>query len=131
MRAVAQKHKVPLTVIRSIIAAEYGYNEQAVSNKGAVGLMQLMPATAEEWGADPAIPEQNIEAGTHYFRWLYNRYRKSPDRFQCAIAAYKAGPGNVDRCHGIPPFPETQNYVKRVMEYCKRYGSSEQWAFSD
>lgn len=125
IRAAARKHGVPRAMIRSVIAAESNFNPVALSDKGAVGLMQLMPETAAELGADPHIPEQNIEAGTHYLRQLQSRYRNRRDSWIRAIAAYNAGPGNVDRYSGIPPFPETQQYVKRVFGYFKRYSASD------
>lgn len=121
VRAMARKHNVEPAFVKSIIAAESAFNPAAVSNKGAVGLMQLMPDTAEELGADPKIPEQNIEAGATYLSRLMYRYRNSRDQLKRTIAAYNAGPGNVDRYHGVPPFKETQTYVKRVLTYYKVY----------
>ena len=116
IHASAQKHKVPPTFVRSIVAAESNYNSEAVSPVGAIGLMQLMPQTAEEFGCDPKIPEQNVEAGTRYLRVLIDRYKKKRDPLKHVIAAYNAGPGNVDRYKGVPPFRETRTYVKRVIE---------------
>jgi soluble lytic murein transglycosylase-like protein len=131
IRAVSQKHKVPAAMIRGVIAAESNFKPEALSPKGAIGLMQLMPATAEELGADPAVPEQNVEAGAQYLSWLLNRYRNKRDRLQCAIAAYNAGPGNVDRYDGVPPFPETRDYVKRVLANCKRFGGVQEMALAN
>jgi soluble lytic murein transglycosylase-like protein len=121
IEASAEKHRVPANFVRSIVAAESNYNPSAVSSKGAIGLMQLMPETAEELGANPAIPEQNIDAGTRYLRILMDRYAKQRNPLQRVIAAYNAGPGNVDRYRGIPPFRETRSYVKRVMAYLQEF----------
>ena len=119
--AASRKHQVKPAFIKSIIAAESGFAPGAVSPKGAVGLMQLMPATAREFGADPAVPEQNVDAGAHYLSWLMRRYAKRRDQFRRAIAAYNAGPGAVERYHGIPPYRETRAYVARVLRFFKKY----------
>jgi hypothetical protein len=116
IHASAQKHNVPPTFVRSIVEAESNYDSEAISPVGAVGLMQLMPRTAEEFGCDPKIPEQNVEAGTRYLRVLMDRYKKKRDPLKHVIAAYNAGPGNVDRYKGVPPFRETRTYVKRVIQ---------------
>lgn len=108
-------------MVKSIVAAESNFDSDAVSAKGAIGLMQLMPRTAHEWGADPTVPEQNIEAGTRYLSYLMNHYRKSRKQLACAIAAYNAGPGAVDHYHGVPPFPETRGYVARVLAFLHRF----------
>jgi soluble lytic murein transglycosylase-like protein len=121
IEAMAQKHQVPAEFVKSIMAAESNFNSDAVSPKGAIGLMQLMPETAREWGADPRIPEQNVEAGTRYLRFLMQRYRNSRKPLACAIAAYNAGPGAVDRFHGVPPFRETRGYVARVLSLLRRF----------
>jgi soluble lytic murein transglycosylase-like protein len=121
IQAMAEKYRVPAEFVKSIVAAESGFNSDAVSAKGAIGPMQLMPATAREWGADPSIPEQNIEAGTRYLSFLINHYRKSRKPLACAIAAYNAGPGVVDRYHGVPPFRETRGYVARVLAFLRRF----------
>jgi len=122
--AAAEKHNVPAAFVKSIVAAESNFNCAAISPRGAIGLMQLMPETAQQFGADPAIPEQNIDAGTRYLRWLMNRYQNSRSSIKRVIAAYNAGPGNVDRYHGIPPFRETRSYVTRVMGFLKQFGGS-------
>jgi soluble lytic murein transglycosylase-like protein len=83
--------------------------------------MQLMPETAREWGADPRIPEQNVEAGIRYLRFLMERYRNSRRPLACAIAAYNAGPAAVDRFHGVPPFRETRGYVARVLSFLHHF----------
>ena len=121
IHAMAEKYGVPAEFVKSIVAAESGFNSGAVSAKGAIGPMQLMPETAREWGADPTIPEQNIEAGTRYLSFLINHYRKSRKSLACVIAAYNAGPGAVDRYHGVPPFRETRGYVARVLSFLRRF----------
>ena len=117
----ARKHKVPAAFVKSIVAAESNFDCDAISSKGAIGLMQLMPETAEEYGADPANPEQNIDAGTRYLRVLLNRYHKYRNCLPRAIAAYNAGPGVVDHYRGVPPYPETRGYVKRVLGFLHRF----------
>jgi soluble lytic murein transglycosylase-like protein len=119
--AAAKKHRVPAAFVNSIVAAESNFNRDAVSRKGAIGLMQLMPATAEEYGADPNIPEQNVDAGTHYLRALMDKYGSRRSSLKRVIAAYNAGPGRVDRYHGVPPFRETRAYVVRVLSLLRRY----------
>jgi len=120
----AAKHNVPAAFVQSIVAAESNFNCAAVSPRGAIGLMQLMPETASQFGADPKIPEQNIEAGTRYLRWLMDRYQNRRSAIKHVIAAYNAGPGMVDRYHGIPPFRETRSYVTRVLGFFKQFGGS-------
>lgn len=83
--------------------------------------MQLMPETAREMGADPFIPEENVEAGTKYLGWLQRKYGNRRHSLEKTIAAYNAGPGNVDRYRGVPPFRETRSYVARVLMYLDRY----------
>jgi len=121
--AAARKHQVNPAFIKSIIAAESGFSAGAVSPKGAIGLMQLMPATAREFGADPNVPEQNIEAGVHYLSWLQQRYAHKKDQLRRVIAAYNAGPGAVERYRGVPPYRETRVYVARVLRFYKRYST--------
>jgi soluble lytic murein transglycosylase-like protein len=111
----AREHNVDAAYVLSVMAAESSYDAAAVSPAGAIGLMQLMPATAEEMGYDASDWQENIEAGTHYLGYLLQRYRHRRNGVQLAIAAYNAGPANVDRYNGIPPFRETRTYVKRVL----------------
>jgi soluble lytic murein transglycosylase-like protein len=99
-------------LIAEVIAAESNFNAKAVSRKRALGLMQLLPETAARYAvANVFDPAQNIDAGTHYLRDLLERYRGNV-RF--ALAAYNAGPEMVDRYGGVPPFPETQCYVRQI-----------------
>jgi soluble lytic murein transglycosylase-like protein len=125
IRASARKYQVPVAFVKSIVAVESNFNSTVVSRKGAVGLMQLMPATAREYGADPTVPEQNIDAGTHYLRFLMERYRRSRNPMRTAIAAYNAGPRTVDRYGGVPPFRETRGYVVRVFALLRQFQSSQ------
>jgi soluble lytic murein transglycosylase-like protein len=117
-------HGVDPAVVLSIIKAESAFREDAVSPKGALGPMQLMPETAAELGYDPTDLTENIQAGTEYVSWLIDRYKNRRNGLSLAIAAYNAGPGNVDRYRGVPPFAETRSYVKRVMAYYKDYRRS-------
>jgi soluble lytic murein transglycosylase-like protein len=121
IRAAALKHRVPAAFITSIVAAESNFNPCALSPKGAIGLMQLMPATAQLFGADAAVPEQNVDAGTHYLRFLMDRYHKYRNWLTRVIAAYNAGPGVVDRYHGVPPYRETRTYVARVLGFMRKF----------
>ena len=121
IRAAARRQHISEAFIKSIVAAESNFDANAVSPKGAIGLMQLMPATAHEFGADPAIPEQNIEAGTRYLRGLMDKYRRSRNSLTRVIAAYNAGPGAVARYHGVPPFRETRGFVVRVRAFLLRF----------
>ena len=117
----AEKHKVRAALVKGIVAAESAFNANAVSPKGAIGLMQLMPETAQQYGADPLIPEQNIDAGTKYLGVLIAKYSKYRNGLTRAIAAYNAGPGVVDKYRGVPPYKETRGYVIRVLSYMKQY----------
>jgi soluble lytic murein transglycosylase-like protein len=107
---------LPPALVHSVARAESGYREDAVSPKGAVGLMQLMPATAAALNTDPYDPTQNAEAGAKYLRDLLLKYENDPHQVSKAVAAYNAGPAAVDKHHGIPPYPETVQYVNRVLQ---------------
>jgi len=109
--AAADKYGLPRALIRCVMAAESGFEPGAVSPKGAVGLMQLMPATAQTLNADAHDPAQNADAGARYLRDLLQRY---DGRLWHALAAYNAGPAAVDKYKGVPPYRETINYVKRI-----------------
>jgi soluble lytic murein transglycosylase-like protein len=107
----SRTHQVDPLLVHSIIKVESNYNSFAVSNKGAEGLMQLMPPTARMLGVSNSFdPQQNIEAGVKYLKYLQGVYKD--DRL--ALAAYNAGPGAVDKYKQVPPFKETQNYVEQV-----------------
>ena len=112
VEAAALKHGLPARVVHSVVSADSGYRPGAVSPKGAIGLMQLMPATAQAFGADPHDPAQNVEAGTAYLRELLIKYNGNS---ALALAAYNAGPGAVDRYNGVPPYAETRTYIERVL----------------
>jgi soluble lytic murein transglycosylase-like protein len=120
----AIKHRVPAAFVTSIVAAESNFDCAAISPRGAVGLMQLMPETARQFGANPAVPAENIDAGTQYLGWLMKRYEKRRDSIKHVIAAYNAGPGMVDRYRGVPPFRETRAYVTRVLGFLKQFSPS-------
>ena len=109
--AAADKYGLPRALVRSVMAAESGFAPSAVSPKGAIGLMQLMPETAQTLKADPRDPAQNADAGARYLRDLLVRYDGS---LWHALAAYNAGPGAVDKYNGIPPYRETLDYIRRV-----------------
>ena len=112
----ALRNGLPPDLLHSIAAVESGYRQDAVSPKGAVGIMQLMPRTAKELQADPTDPEQNVDAGARYLRELLIKYIDDPWQLRKALAAYNAGPAAVDRYGGIPPYLETQLYVQRVLQ---------------
>ena len=114
----AREHQVEPALVKAVIAAESGFDPEAVSRKGARGLMQLMPTTASRLGVeDPLHPTENVRGGTRYLRLMLDRYGD----VERAVAAYNAGPGAVDRHGGIPPYRETQDYVRRVMTYYRYY----------
>jgi len=110
----ARSHGVRPELVRAVIVAESAFNPNAVSNRGAVGLMQLRPATAHRYGVANAFdPEQNIKAGVHYLRDLLTRYGND---LELTLAAYNAGEDAVERYgHSIPPFAETRHYVPTVL----------------
>jgi soluble lytic murein transglycosylase-like protein len=121
IKQAAKKHKVKAALVKSIVMAESAFNANAKSSKGALGLMQLMPETAQEYGANPMNPAENIEAGTKYLKVLLTRYGKYRNCMARVIAAYNAGPGNVDKYRGVPPFRETRGYVQKVMAYMRQF----------
>ncbi len=111
-------HRIDEDLLASVVRAESGGQVRAVSRTGAKGLMQLMPGTASAMGVDDAFkPEQNIAGGTAYLDALLTRYH---DNVALALAAYNAGPGAVDKYHGVPPYRETREYVARVIREFNR-----------
>ncbi len=112
-REVEARFGLPSGLVEAVARVESGFDPCAVSPAGALGLMQLMPGTARALGVlDPFDPVQNVEAGARYLRQLLDRFGGD---LQLALAAYNAGPGAVERYRGIPPYPETQAYVKKVL----------------
>lgn len=108
-----ERNQIDPDFIRSVIKAESGFHQNAVSRKGALGLMQLMPGTASEMGiTNPFDPRSNVEGGTKYLRDLLVKYNFDVNK---ALAAYNAGPKRVDQYHGIPPYYETQAYISRII----------------
>ena len=117
----AALYKVPAELVRAVIWAESAGNAGAVSHRGAIGLMQLMPHTAGEmYVQDPVDPAQNIMGGTRYLRWLANEFKGD---MILTLAAYNAGPEAVKKYGGVPPFEETRTYVKKVIAYYQQLRS--------
>jgi len=115
----AKIHDVEESLVKAVIYTESYFNPNATSRKGASGLMQLMPATAEKYGVDDLYnPRQNIVAGIKHLKYLLNLY---PYKLKFAIAAYNAGENAVNKYNGIPPYKETQGYVKKVMKHYRRF----------
>jgi soluble lytic murein transglycosylase-like protein len=110
-KAAARKHGVPEDLFLRLVQQESGWNPGAVSPKGATGLAQLMPDTARFLRVDINDPEENLEGGARYLRMMYDRFGS----WRLALAAYNAGPMAVEAHNGIPPYRETQNYVKAIL----------------
>jgi len=118
VRKAAEKYNLPPELINAVIRAESNFEVQAVSSAGAKGLMQLMPATARELGVkNPFDIEQNIDGGARYLRKMLDRFGGS---LRKALAAYNAGPGTVSKYGGRVPYPETRQYVQRVLRFSKQ-----------
>lgn len=120
LEEAALKHGIPVSFVKLVARAESALNPKAVSTKGAIGLMQLMPATAQSLGADPWDPAQNAEAGARHLKQLLEKYEDYPDQLRRALAAYNAGAGAVQKYNGVPPYRETQGYVHKIVEQYKR-----------
>lgn len=118
IRRAAESHRLPPALVKAVIRAESNFDPWARSPKGAMGLMQLMPQTADALGVrDPYRPQENVWGGTRYLRAMIDRYRD----LTLGLAAYNAGPSAVDRHRGVPPYAETQEYVRRVLTYYRFY----------
>ena len=109
--AAARRNGVPEDLFLRLVTQESGWNPSARSGSGAIGLTQLMPGTARHLQIDPRDPVQNLEGGARYLRQMHDRF----GTWTHAVAAYNAGPGNVARHRGVPPFSETRNYVRKVL----------------
>ena len=121
IREVSARYRVDPALVRAVIETESNWNSWAVSRKGALGLMQLVPGTAQQMGVNNAFdPKQNLDGGVRYLHSLLQRYNGDLDR---ALAAYNAGPGAVDRAGGIPQYRETRDYVQKVTDSYFRPGS--------
>jgi len=115
----AGRHEIDPALVKAIIMAESGYNPNAISEKGAKGLMQLMPSTAQALGVEDAFnPQQNISGGVRYFKRLVNRFDGD---IKLALAAYNAGSKKVRHYQGIPPYKSTHYYIKKVFKYYELY----------
>ncbi len=110
-KEAAQKHGVPEDLFLRLVQQESGWNPVAVSNKGATGLAQLMPGTADKLGVNINDPGENLDGGARYLRMMYDKFGS----WKLALAAYNAGPGAVEKHDGIPPYAETENYVKAIL----------------
>lgn len=115
----SKKHGVSFPLVKAIIKAESDFNPRAISRKGALGLMQIMPENLEILQiSDPFDPWENIMGGTRYFKMMLKRFN---GKLPLSLAAYNAGPTTVDRYQSIPPFKETENYIEKVMMYYYSY----------
>lgn len=123
IREKALKYSLPEKLVKSVIRQESGFNEKAVSSKGAKGLMQLMPETAELLGIkDVFNPAENIEGGTRYLKMMLEKFNGDVVK---ALAAYNAGPETVEKKGGVPRYEETVNYVKNILNDLKIYGNNQ------
>jgi len=121
----AKKFSLPAGIVAGVMKAESGFQPTALSPKGAIGLMQLMPQTARELGVDPKDPQQNATGGAQYLHDLLVKYENHPDQVLLALAAYNAGPAAVEKYHGVPPYRETREYILRVLKNWKQHESGD------
>jgi soluble lytic murein transglycosylase len=118
----SQRFSVERSLIKAVIKAESDFDHRAISSKGAQGLMQLMPETADEMDVSDAFnPEENIFGGTRYLGLMLERFSKDK---RLALAAYNAGPERVEEYKGVPPFPETATFIERVLKYYHQYNAA-------
>ena len=122
LQELSGRYGVDPHLARAVMRMESGGNPNAVSGAGALGLMQLMPGTARGLGVDPADPKRNLEGGIKYLAQLADKYDGD---YVKTLAAYNAGPARVDSYGGIPPFPETERYVKNVLALYRKYSSGD------
>lgn len=115
---VAARHGLPASLLKGVVAAESGFNPRAVSPAGAIGLMQLMPATAMALGVnDPFDPASNLDGGARYLKQMLDRFGD----IRLALAAYNAGPGAVEHYRGVPPYRETRAYIDKVLGEVRKF----------
>lgn len=110
-QAAAHRHGIPSAIFMKLILTESNWNPRAISHRGAIGLTQLMPETARILGVNPHNPHQNLDGGARYLAQQYRRFQS----WHLALAAYNAGPNAVKKHGGIPPYKETQNYVRKIL----------------
>ncbi|MEM9585275.1 MAG: lytic transglycosylase domain-containing protein [Pseudomonadota bacterium] len=110
-KSAARQHGIPEDLFLRLVQQESGFNPHARSHKGAIGLAQLMPATARALRVDPHDPKQNLEGGARYLKQMYRKF----GNWRLALAAYNAGPGAVEKHNGVPPYRETRNYVRKIL----------------
>ncbi|OIQ58551.1 soluble lytic murein transglycosylase precursor [Moorella thermoacetica] len=116
---VAARHGLPASLLKGVVAAESGFNPRAVSPAGAIGLMQLMPATARALGVnDPFDPAANLDGGARYLKQMLDRFQGD---IRLALAAYNAGPGAVEHYRGVPPYRETRAYIDKVLTATSKF----------
>jgi soluble lytic murein transglycosylase-like protein len=119
IRDASDAYGIRFELVKAMIQAESNFDPNAISKAGAIGLMQIMPANLEEFKlSDPFDPRENVMAGTRYVKHLMKRFDSD---LSLTLAAYNAGPGTVDKHQSIPPYPETENYVKKVLIYYNQY----------
>jgi len=119
IRILCRKHQMDFSLVKAVVKAESAFNPRAVSQKGARGLMQLMPDTARELSVhDSFDPYDNLQGGVRYLRKMLDIFN---DNITLAVAAYNAGPNAVQSANAVPPYPETRTYVQRVLQYRQEY----------